>query len=254
MRSSSAVSPAPEQSPSGRPTYTPGVPSLVRDEFGPTLPELIADRTGRPVRRVRLTIFAAVALLVVLGLGVRFAQREAAKLDSVVMTDAPFAFNLGYDGDRLDRVAPLPGERLRLTSPPSAEVTQRFVVRARTLPAYRGDVTGFLPLYASGIADDMAREDPAFVLRGEARARINDNPGYMLVFQTKIDGATAYGRRLLLYDDLDDDESTLNRPTVVADITLINGRSKAVPNANAVGGNGALKAPYRSFRFGDERP
>jgi hypothetical protein len=100
----------------------------------------------------------------------------------------------------------------------------------------------------------MERSDPAFVLRGEARARINDNPGYQIVFQTKRDGTTVYGKRVLLYDDLDDDDATLNRPTVLADIMLLNDRSAAIPNANAVGGNGALKDPYRSFRFGRERP
>ncbi len=228
--------------------------SLVRDEFGPTLPELIASRTGRPVRRVRQAIVAVVVLVVVVALGVRFAQREAAQLDSAVVTGGAFAFNLAYDGDRLERVDPLAGERLRLTTASDAETTQSFVVRQRELPSYEGDVTGFLPRYTSSVISAMAADDPAFLLRGESRARINDNPGYMIVFQTKIGGTTAYGRRLLLYDDPDDNEATLNRPTVVADITMINGRSKAVPNANSVGGNGALKTPYRSFRFGDKRP
>lgn len=228
------------------------MPSLVRDEFGPTLPEVIAGRTGHPVRRVRTVILVAVATVLLAGLAVKIVQREAAKGAVVVSTDGAFAFNLTYDDDRLERPQPLAGERLRLVS--GAEVPQSFVVRERKLPGYRGDVNGFLPLYASLIVQEMERADPAFVLRGEARARINDNPGYQLVFQTRRDGQTIYGKRVLLYDDLDDDDATLNEPTVLADITLLNGRSAAIPNANAVGGNGALKDPYRSFRFGRQRP
>lgn len=229
------------------------MPSLVRDEFGPTLPEVIAGRTGHPVRRVRTVILVAVATVLLAGLAVKIVQREAAKGAVVVSTEGAFAFNLTYDDDRLERPQPQAGERLRLVS--GAEVPQSFVVREHKLPGYRGDVNGFLPLYASLVVQEMERADPAFVLRGEARARINDNPGYQLVFQTKRDGATTvYGKRVLLYDDLDDDDATLNRPRVLADITLLSDRSEAIPNANAVGGNGALKDPYRSFRFGRERP
>jgi len=230
------------------------VPSLVREEFGPTLPELVAARTGRPVRRVRALILGLVALLVVVGVGVRLAQREAAKGQSVVLKDGAFSFNLVYDDDRLDRVDPARGERLRLVSPPGAEVPLRFVVGALQLPAYDGDIAGFLPYFAGRVAARMEASDPAFVLRSESKARVNDNPGYQLTFQTRLDGRLVYGKRLLLFDDLDDDEATLNRPTVLADVVMLNGRSAAIPKADAVGGNGPLKTPYRSFRFGDERP
>lgn len=230
------------------------MPSLVRDGFGPTLPEVIAGRTGHPVRRVRTVILLAVATVLLAGLAIRIVQREAAKGAVVVDTGGAFAFNLTYDDDRLERADPRAGERLRLVSEAGAEVPQSFVVRERELPRYRGDINGFLPLYASLVVQEMERADPAFVLRGEARARINDNPGYQLVFQTRRDGRTVYGKRVMLYDDLDDDDATLNRPTVLADVTLLNGRSAAIPNAGAVGGNGALKDPYRSFRFGRQRP
>jgi len=230
------------------------VPSLVRDEFGPTLPELIAGRTGHPVRRVRTAILAAAAIAVVAVLAIKVIQREAAKGAVVLSTEGEFAFNLTYDDDRLERVEPGTAERLRLVSKGDAPVPLSFTVTERKLPAYRGDINGFLPLYATLVVQEMELADPAFVLRGEARARINDNPGYQLVFQTKVDGTTTYGKRVLLYDDLDDDDSTLNRPTVLADVVLLNGRSQAIPNANAVGGNGALKDPYRSFRFGRDRP
>jgi hypothetical protein len=230
------------------------VSSLVREEFGPSLPELLAGRTGRPARTWRRVLIGGLVLVLLVALGARIVQREAAKKTGVVVTGGLFPFNLAYDEDRLERVDPLDGERLRLSSPEGAEVPMRFVVRERTLDAYTGDAAGYVPLLASTIADDMAREDPEFRLRGEARARINDNPGYQITYQTKIDGRTAYGKRYVLYDDPDDSEATLNKPTVVADVTLVSGRSPAIPRADAVGGNGALKTPLRSFRFGAQRP
>lgn len=228
--------------------------SLVREEFGPTLPELLATRSGRPARTWRRIIVGVLVVVLLVGIGVRLAQREAAKKTGVVVTGGAFAFNLAYDEDRLERVDPAGGERLRLSSSADAEVPLRFTVGQRELPSYRGDAAGYVPLLGSLVADEMARADPEFRLRGEARARINDNPGYQITFQTKIDDRTVYGKRYFLYDDPDDDEATLNRPRVVADVTLLNGRSPAIPNADAVGGNGPLKTPLRSFRFGSERP
>lgn len=228
--------------------------SPVREEFGPTLPELVSARTGRSARSVRIVLVAVLVAAVALGLTVRLLQRAAAAGTDVIVTGAPFSFNLAYDEERLERVDPRAGERLRLTTREGAPTAQRFVVRARPLPAYENDVAGFLPRYASTVAAEMQAADPAFRLRVEGKARINDNPGYQLTYQTRVDGTTVYGKRFLLYDDLDDDESTTNRPTVLADITVESERSNAVPRADAVGGNGAIKQPLRSFRFGDERP
>lgn len=230
------------------------MPSLVRDEFGPTLPDLIASRTGRPTRRVRILLLALIAAVIVVGLGARAIQREAAAGDVVVLDDARVPVNLTYDDSRLERVAPEGDELLRLETPADAKTPMAFTVAERRLPAYEGDAAGFVPLYAERLIAEQRAADPDFVLRGEGKARINDSPGYQIVFQTKVDGETAYGKRFLLYDDPDDTEETINRPRIIADVTLLNGRSKAIPNADAVGGNGPLKTPLRSFRFGTERP
>ena len=58
------------------------------------------------------------------------------------------AFNLAYDDERLGRVDPQDGERLRLSSPADAETALRFTVRQRPLPPYNGDAAGYMPLYA----------------------------------------------------------------------------------------------------------
>lgn len=228
--------------------------SLVRDEFGPTLPELVASRTGRTPRGVRTILIVVLAAIVVVAVGVRVAQREAARDAVVVLSDAPEPVNFTYDDERLERVTPREGELVRLESAPDAEVPLAFTVSERRLPPYAGDAAGFLPLYAERLIEAQRAADPHFVLRGEGKARVNESPGYQIIFQTQVDGGTAYGKRYLLHVDPDGTETTINRPSIVADITLLNGRSQAIPNAGSVGGNGPLKTPLRSFRFGTERP
>jgi hypothetical protein len=100
-------------------------------------------------------------------------------------------------------------------------------------------------------ADELARELPDFRYRGDGKARINDLPGHLLVFQFRRDGATVYGKRFLLVPLVEPGAPAPRRGVAV---TLLAERSPAVPNADAVGENSALKAPLRSFRFGTERP
>ncbi len=230
------------------------MPRLVDEEFGPSLPEVVAERTGTPVRTVRIVLIGVLVAVLVLVLVVRAVQRDAARGGTAVVRDVAEPFNLIYDSDRLERVDPRPGEALRLRSPRGAEVPMLYTVTERELPPYRGDAAGFLPLHAAGLIEAQRAADPDFVLRGEGKARINLNPGYQIQFQTRVGGETAYGKRFLLYVDPDGTEETLNRPRTIADVLLLNGRSAAVPNVGAVGGNGPLKNPLRSFRFGTERP
>ena len=39
-----------------------------------------------------------------------------------------------------------------------------------------------------------------------------------------------------------------------AGFTVLCARSPTIPDVDAVGSNGPMKQPYRSFRFGTERP
>ena len=151
-------------------------------------------------------------------------------------------FNVLY-GDELRRLAPRDGEQLRLVGPAG----RLFTVTPLRLPPYKGDVNGLLPIYSTRLADAMAPRYPGFAVRYEGRARVNDTPGYELVFQYRRAGRVAYGRRVLLLPEV---------PGVRkgADVLLLEDRSQAVPRADAIGRNGALKKPLRSFRFGTDRP
>lgn len=216
----------------------------VRPEFRPTLPELLGPRLRRLGRAGTVLLVLAgmllVGLLVVLGRGSGAATTE-------VVVREPVAFNLVYDADRLERATPPAGASLLLRTLASDPDPETFTVRPITLPVYRGDPAGIEPIVASGLIAQMRRADPAFILRSESRTRINRQPGYQIQFQTRIGGRTAYGRRTILFED---------EPGVRegADITVVSVRSPTIPNVDAVGSNGPMKQPYRSFRFGTERP
>jgi hypothetical protein len=216
--------------------------SVVREEFGPTLPELLGSRLGVPARKVwlGLALVAAVAVAVVLFLTLRPTPGQSA-----VVVRKPVAFNLIYT-DALRRVAPRAGEELRLrtrSGPP-----QSFVVHPLSIPSYKGDVSAQLTFMSARLIDEMRAHYRGFIWRSDGRVNINKQPGYQIVFQATVNGRTTYGKRVLLVVGPDPP------PHTGLDITLLAARSTAVPKADAVAANGALKTPYRSLRFGSKRP
>jgi hypothetical protein len=216
--------------------------SVVREEFGPTLPEVVGRRLGVRPRTVWLTLVAVgvVAAVVVAWLALRPDPNE-----STVVVHEPVTYNLIYP-DGLRRVAARSGETLRLQSrsgPP-----QSFVVHTLRLAPYKGDVSAALTFLSSSLIDEMRGQYQGFVWRGDGRVNINKQPGYQIIFQARVDGRTTYGRRVLLVAKPDPS------PREGVDVTILAARSPSVPNLDSVGATGALKTAYRSFRFGTDRP
>jgi len=214
--------------------------SVVRDEFGPTLPELIAPRLRALPRPLRL-VLAAVAGVVVLVLIWALLLRGGGNGLRPLVVHRPIAFNLVYRAP-LRNQAPAAGELARLANSSGQSMT----VRELRLPAFRGDASGFLPTYVTTLEREMARRYPGFLARYEGRANVNKIQGYEFYFQYRRGGQLAYGRRVLLL------------PTATArqgaDLLLLTPRTPAVARYDAVGKNGSLKTALRSFRFGTERP
>jgi hypothetical protein len=216
--------------------------SVVREEFGPTLPELVGRRLGVRPRNVWLALAAigAVAAVVVAWLALRPDPNQ-----STVVIREPVTYNLIYP-DALQRVAPRSGETLRLESrsgPP-----QSFVVHPLRLQPYKGDVSAAMTFLSSTLIPQMREQYTDFVWRGDGRVNINKQPGYQIIFQAHVDGHTTYGRRVLLVAKPDPP------PREGVDLTILAARSPSVPNLDSVGATGALKTAYRSFRFGTDRP
>jgi hypothetical protein len=216
--------------------------TVVREEFGPTLPELLGPRLGVHTRTVWLALaaVAAVAVVVIAWLTLRPDPGRTA-----VVVREPITFNLLYT-DVVRRAAPRAGEVLRLqtrSGPP-----QSLAVRPLHLPAYRGDVSATFALMSARLIDEMQAGYSGFVYRGDGRVSINKQPGYQIVFQARIGGRTTYGKRVLLVAAPDP------QPHEGLDVTFLAARSPSVPNVDAVAATGALKIPYRSMRFGTDRP
>jgi len=216
--------------------------SVVREEFGPTLPELVGRRLGVRTRTVWLALAAvgAVAIVVLAWLALRPTPNQ-----SGVVVREPVTYNLIYP-DALRRVTPQSGETLRLQSrsgPP-----QSFAVHTLRLGPYKGDVSAALAFLSSSLIDEMRGQYQDFVWRGDGRVNINKQPGYQIIFQARVDGKTTYGRRVLLVASPDPP------PREGVDLTILAARSPSVPNLDSVGATGALKTAYRSLRFGSDRP
>ncbi len=158
----------------------------------------------------------------------------------------PITFNLIHTSG-LARVAPHAGEILRLQSAAGRADQESFVVQPLRLAPYRGDVSAGFLVASAGMIEQLRSQDPSFVYRGEGRTRVNRLPGYQILFATKRDGKTVLGRRVMLVPDEPGAREGV-------DILLRSDISAAVPNVDAVGNNGLLKTPLRSFRFGTERP
>ena len=221
--------------------------SVVRPEFGPTLPELAGPHLAKLPRAARLGALAALAVFVVAALAFVLSRGEPPT--PVVVRD-PVAFNLVYDDDALRRVDPTgEGVVLSLRERPGRP---QLVLDARpfTLPAYRGDSSAALLGLSVGAIERLRAQYPDVLVRGEGRFRTNESPGYQISFQTKVEGKTAYGKRFLLVPGTEPEEA----PREGIELTLVSQRSDAIPRVDAVGANGPLKRPLRSFRFGTERP
>ena len=153
--------------------------SVVREEFGPTLPELVGQRLGVPTRKVWLAFAAVFAIAV--AIGAYLALRPTPGQTGVVVRE-PVEFNLVYP-DALRRVAPHQGETLRLESrsgPP-----QSLAVKPLRLAPYKGDVTAALTFLSSTLIDQMRGQYQDFVWRGDGRVNINKQPGYQIIFQDR---------------------------------------------------------------------
>jgi len=215
-----------------------GAVSAVKPQYGPTLVQILARR---PLR-VRIAAAVAVALL----LGAILAVALIARADETeVLIREPTTFNFVY-GPQLERVS----ERnsiIALRHEADGLFLDSFVIRDLELPPYRGAVGGMLPLYSNGYLPKLRARYPGFRFVGEGRARTNNGIGYQLTFTAKLGKRTLYGRHLLLVEDLPDG----HRRGVI--IELESTPKAGTPNANAIGTAGALKAPLRSFRFGEDR-
>jgi hypothetical protein len=216
------------------------VSTAVRPEYGPSLPEILPARWRRVAAVAGGLAALAIAVLVL---------RPADDGIDVVRT-TPVPFNFRYTAD-LPPVKPRAGELLRLEKSAGGKFIQSFAVRPLTLPAYRGDVVGVLPVLAAHEIDALRSRYASFELVEEGKARVNDAPGYQVVFRARLGSRRLYGRLILLPEFLEDTPASPRRGV---ELLLEATPSAGVGRAEDVGVRGLNKRPFRTFRFGTEKP
>jgi hypothetical protein len=209
----------------------------LKPEYRPTLAELLTPRWRSASRLARALTVAAIAVLTAVVVGIVLTV-----LPPRFSYGGPVPFSFSYRG--LHRTAPQAGELVRVVRrSPAAALEDSFAVTPLRLPPYGGDLSGELPLYATGYIRALASKYSGFQLRGEGKAKVAVGvAAYNIFYTAVVEGRTMYGRDFLVL-----------RETVGArqgvDITML-----TAPHTNAqvtspllVATAGALLGPFRSF-------
>ena len=215
--------------------------STVLAEHGPTLPELLRPRAPRWALRA-LGLLAAVAAIAIAALVALGGSSEEHYVGSVDGMD----FNYIHDA-RLRPVEPRAGEVLRLESEVNGRFAQSFSVLELSLPPYSGVAAGVLPVLADAEIEALRRSHEAFELMGEGKARVVQAAGYSISYRARLGERRLYGRLVLLPAT---EPGARRGVKLLVEATPIAG----VPRATDVGFRGLTKKPFRSFRFGKDRP
>jgi hypothetical protein len=215
------------------------VSSLVRPEFGPTLPALLRERFGLPPRA---TIAAVILLVVAAGI-VAVAVRPGTPGDAQFVHEGDPEFNMLYTSDMLDRAEPRGTELVRFEGergPQRVAVT----VSPLELRAAGGDVShAQLPLYASAHIDRLREQFDGFQLVDEGRARVGNSPGYEVTFRA---GDQMFGSDVMVVPGEDDARG--------AALVSLRREVSGPLGEEAHELSAAARSAFRSFAFGRERP
>jgi len=217
-------------------------PSLVLDEHRPTLSDLLGRRLGRRGARAVLVVAGVVVLAVVAALLLRAGEGEIEYVQRGALE-----FNFRYTSE-LKGARPQGAEIVRVERRrPDGLFVQSFAVESLRLPPYRGELSGFLPLYADREIRALAGRFREFELIQEGKTRLNEVPGYTVAFRARLGDRRLFGRVILLPEAVPGARRG-------ARLVLLATPSAGVHKAEEVGLRGVVKRPYRTFRFGTEGP
>ncbi|MGI8802764.1 MAG: hypothetical protein ACR2KV_11420 [Solirubrobacteraceae bacterium] len=163
--------------------------------------------------------------------------------DGWVLHHGSVAFNLRYPRT-LHRVATPPGAYARIEQHDAeGRLLRWFEVDPLSLPAFHGEISGALPVYATRYLAGLARRTPGFLLQTETKTRVNLNPGYTATFTSVDGGRKMFDRIVMLVPAISGvtDGVILRMGTIP---------STLVPGPDQVAALDVLQVPLRSFRFG----
>jgi hypothetical protein len=211
----------------------------MKAQYGPTLGQLLAPRWRAARRLTRWALIIAAGGLA----GVIVAA--ALTLENASYSHGgrlPFSFS--YRG--LYRVASTPGEYVRLERrAPDGRVEDSFSVEHLLLPAYSGDLSGELPIYAAGYINSLGARYADFQLRGDGKSNVDVRDAYDIFFTARVEGRRDYGRVVLYMP-----ERAGAREGVVIVILTSQPPRYPLTQPPEVASTGLLARPLRTFSFG----
>ncbi len=214
--------------------------AAMKPEYGPTLGRLLAPRWRAASRLARTaTIVAGVVVLAAL-------VAAALTLENATFSHGgrvPFSFSYRD----LYRVAPDPGGYVKIQSRwPDGALKYSYAVDPLLLPAYSGELTAEMPLYATGFIRAFGRRFVDFELRGEGKTKVNNTlTGYQVLFTAEVEGHAMYGRAVLLLPP----RARAREGVAVVMLTSTTASAQIVSPLE-VGTTGVLLKPMKTFAFG----
>jgi hypothetical protein len=218
---------------------------VVRPEYGPSLPQLLGPRVRALPLVARIAAVLLAGLIVVLA-AVSVIDRGTARSHYVDHGSLPF--NLSYT-KAVSRVPAHPGERVRLEQRRGGLFLASYAVEPLRLPAYSGLPDGIFPAYAEQLKTELAKRFSGYVdVAPEGRVRLNEiATGYSVEFRAKLAERTLYGRAVMISPPKPGQRDTML-------LVLLATPAAGISGPDAVGYDGPMTIPYRSFRFGTDRP
>jgi hypothetical protein len=213
----------------------PSIP--LKEQYGPTLGQLLAPRWHARSPWVRTLLLAACVGILAAAAGLALTLERAS-----ISYGGPVPFSFEYRN--LYRTTAEPGGYVRVLRRKNGVLEESFAVGPLELPPYEGSLTGELPLYAAGYIRRLERRYRDFNLRGEGKTRVNTVPAYNIFYSALIGGRQMYGRDVLLLPE---------RPGVRTgvDIVILTSprASSQVKSPLGVAGTGPLDTALHSFSF-----
>jgi hypothetical protein len=222
----------------------------VKQEFGPTLPQLLAPRIDS-LPRIAGRIAAVLAVLVVAG-AVLFALRNH---DPVYSHPGPPALRFSTSYSRVMTREPTPPGALVLLEQRSKSgiLLASFEISTLHLPPYSGEISGLLPVIAINFIRRLMASNPTVMVQTEGRTRINFVPGYTFTYQRTSNGTVYWGRYVFITRDLTGDRQGL-LISLLTDLPPLRAAAKAAAvtpvTPDTVGVVGVLFEPLERLRFG----
>ncbi len=212
----------------------------MKPEYGPTLGRLLAPRWHAASRVTRAAVIAAGVALLALLAGAALTLENASFSHG---GSVPFSFSYRD----LYRVAPEPGGYVRVQSRWSnGALKYSYAVDPLRLPPYTGDLTGAMPLFATGFVRALGERDRGFELRGQGKTRVSNTlSGYEVVYTAVVEGRRMFGRDVLLMPS----RAGAREGVVVVMLTSPKATAQ-VTSPLEVGGTGVLLRPLKTFEFG----